>query len=296
MVQHTKAKIKVQCNELLHLAPGTIITTAHICKSKQVKKVIAASQEAGAIPDATSTSLPFPRPSSLPKKPAAALASTRLPFPKPTATSNYSARFDGEDINFVLDYIERESNQRELVGAESKTSVGALSCGAQWNILPTLLNSAHNNQLQANNYEIFGEKASMSQGAIRDKMDLDASLDDKDNVHESSEQENKNIMPSATEFDDFEGYKPQQHPNNLQDFLHADSPDFSHEINMLTDIQPAMKASKAVADQPSKHLPPIPVANAMIESQSATMQFYNENQEKKETKEEPREEKQIVWH
>ncbi|KAH9811466.1 hypothetical protein DFH28DRAFT_1131031 [Melampsora americana] len=118
----------------------------------------------------------------------------------------------------------------------------------------------------------------MAPCAMRDSMELDASLDEEDDIVESSEHENKNIMPSATvletaahieelespqlifkegedsgaeiepprfnlkDFDDFEEYKAQQHPNNLQYFLHANSPDFSPEINMLPDIHPSQQA------------------------------------------------------
>ncbi|KAH9813490.1 hypothetical protein DFH28DRAFT_896373 [Melampsora americana] len=447
MVRRTKAEIETQCTELLHLAPGTPITQYHIRKTKQIEKEIMENENEQVEPtvDETSTSLPTPKPSGIPRKQATVLASigsssskpsgiprkratalastgsssskpSGIPRKQPPALdltlsqptpSNYSVRLDREDLSFVLEYIANESNQRNLMGAGSKTKVGGLSCGAHWNVFATLLNSSHNDRLRANGRqsanklsldgstlskqsmcpmfyrfeEIFGEKANVTPGAIRDSMDLEAGLDDEDFI-ESSEQGDENILSSTEilkaaahieelenveaaieaprpylkeveDVEDVEEDEAQQHPNNLQEFLHADSPEFLNEINKSHDIQPSrqapparqsikrkakvqspiglseeeveeepdlhsqstpkpktrksektMKASKAIADRPLKPLPPVnednvrrkkPVANAMIESQSATMKFYNEKMEKKEKKEELKEEKQIIW-
>ncbi|EGF99118.1 uncharacterized protein MELLADRAFT_112984 [Melampsora larici-populina 98AG31] len=437
MVRHSLAEINQQCTELLHLAPGTPITQYHIRKTKQIMKEIVANENEQATADPSSTSQPTPKPSTIPKRQTTVLASTSRPTPKPSTIpkkqttvvlastsrptpkpstipkkqtnavdlslsqptpSNYSARFDREDLEFVLDRISNESNQRNLMGAGSKTKVGGLSRKAHWNIFATLVNSSHNDRIRANGRhssnklsldgsalgkrlnEIFGEKVNVAPGAIRNSMDLDAGLDDEDS-EESSEHEDENILssteilrkaarieeledvedeikspvPSLKEFD-VEDDETQQHPDNLQDFLHANSPDFSNEIKEPIYIQPdqqalpprqsikrkaklqspidlseeeieeepdlqsrstpkpktrktekaskASKASKAVADQPLKPLPPMneddvrrkkPVANAMMQAQTLTMQFYNEKMKEKEEKEELKEKQKIVW-
>ncbi|EGG09057.1 uncharacterized protein MELLADRAFT_104318 [Melampsora larici-populina 98AG31] len=280
-----------------------------------------------------STSRPTPKTSTIPKKKANAVD---LSLSQPTP-SNYSARFDREDLEFVLDYISNESNQRNLMGAGSKTKVGGLSRKAHWNIFATLVNSSHNDRLRANGrhssnkLSLDGSALGKRWGAIRDSMDLEAGLDDEDS-EESSEHEDENILssteilrkaahieeledveneiespvPSLKEFDD-EDDETQQHPDNLQDFLHANSPDFSNEIKEPIYIQPdqqALPPRQSIKHRPLKPLPPVneddvrrkkPVANAMMQAQTSTMQFYNEKMKEKEIEEELKEKQKIVW-
>ncbi|EGG01737.1 uncharacterized protein MELLADRAFT_110768 [Melampsora larici-populina 98AG31] len=127
--RRTKAQIASDCKKKHDIEPGTGLKPKQICQSK-AKVPIQTTETSKKVPVKASTS-------AQPKNPQTNSNITNQPTELEQVTSNKCPRFDSSTLAFVIDYMSTESNQDKLSGSGSKTKVGAMSCGAEWNLFAT---------------------------------------------------------------------------------------------------------------------------------------------------------------
>ncbi|EGG06645.1 uncharacterized protein MELLADRAFT_106603 [Melampsora larici-populina 98AG31] len=142
-----------------NLPPNTPITTAMIRKSKAMSNALAPTTSTSKAPSKP-RQLPLPAP-SVPTQPrvtySALMAKNKgdeesQKKEKEEAENNSrNPCFDNIDLGFLINHLSQPANHAKLLASGPKTTVGGLSCGAEWNILAALINNMHNNRLGLTN-------------------------------------------------------------------------------------------------------------------------------------------------